>query len=67
MKDKLKIPPQPQRYEQIKTETYPSYVLAQRAFNRLIDIKRKRIRRRADGTFDLVTYKRVKSRSTTPA
>ena len=48
-----------QRFKQHKSEKFHSYAEARDEYDRL-DAERKRIRRRADGTFDLVSYVALK-------
>ncbi len=51
--------PMIQRYKQASSKKYDTYVTAKMVFNTISD-ERKRIRRRADGTYDLVIYEYIK-------
>lgn len=49
-----------QKYQQVESNKFANYELAKAAFDKL-ECERKRIRRRADGTFDLVRYESLES------
>ena len=49
----------PQQYQQDWSKKFGNYDSAKAAFREILNGTRRRIRRRADGSFDLVVYKQI--------